>query len=165
MQRITIHMRPFPKVRLDEELRRRSVAVNDYARQFFAHAAFDTEEFPPEVRLALLPLRELGLTEGAALPEIFARLPGFGLKPCRPEVGLFLRLCWCDQPESANSVLTGTHRSPEGAVTVLSEPLEEDGRFPKGLYLRKVGSVLWLRGYVCSEDHRWSPDDVFAFEL
>ena len=165
MQRITIHAQPFPKERLDEELQRRSVAVNDYARQFFAHAAFRTDEFPPEVRLALLPLRELGLPEGATLPEIFAQLPAFGLKPCRPAAGLFLRLGWPDQPESANAVLTGTHRSPEGAVTVLSEPLEPDERFPKGLYLRKVEGVLWLRGYVCSDDHRWSPDDVFAFEV
>ena len=165
MQRITIHAQPFPKERLDEELRRHAVAVNDYARQFFAHAAFRTDDYPPELCVALLPLRELGLTEGAALSEIFARLPAFGLKPCRPATGLFLRLCWREQPESTNSVLSGTHRSPEGAVTVLSEPLEADERFPKGLYLRKVEGVLWLRGYVCSDDHRWSPDDVFAFEL
>ena len=44
-------------------------------------------------------------------------------------------------------------------ITVHARPI------PRSLYLRKVEGVLWLRGYVCSEDHRWSPDDVFAFEL
>ena len=165
MQRITIQAQPFPKAQLGEVLRRHAIAVNEHARQFFAHAAFSTEDFPTEVCAAILPLRELGLADGATLDDILALLPAQGLKLCRPATGLFLRLAWPEQPQGANSVLSGTHRAPEGSVTVLSKPLEADDRFPKGLYLRKVDGLLWLRGYVCSADYGWSADDVLAFEL
>lgn len=164
MQTIMIHAQPFPGTRLDEVLQSHSISVNDYARQFFAHPTFVPDDYPPAVCAVLLSLRELGLADGATLGEIYARLPAFGLKPCLPTTGLFLRLAWREQPESENLVLSGTHRSPEGAVTVFSKPLEDDDRFPKGLYLRKVGGVLWLRGYICDESYRWSADDVFAFE-
>ena len=69
-----------------------------------------------------------------------------------------------DQVRSENSVLSGTHRAPDGAVTVLSEFIEEDDDFPKGLYLRNVDGALWLRGYICDKTHNWSLADVFAFE-
>ena len=164
MHRITIQAQPFPKTELGEMLRQNSIAVNDYARLFFAHAGFSTEDYPPEVCVAILPLRELGLENGATLDELIVRLPALGLKLCRPATGLFLRLAWPEQPQSASSVLSGTHCAPEGSVTVLSKPLEADDHFPKGLYLRKVDGILWLRGYVCDAVYRWSADDMFAFE-
>ena len=75
---------------------------------------------------------------------------------------VFLRLHLTDQRESGNTVLNGTHRAPDGAITVLSEPLSPEDTFPKGLYLRNVSGTLWLRGYVCDADFVWSPSDVFA---
>ena len=77
---------------------------------------------------------------------------------------VFLRLHLTDQRESGNTVLTGTHRAPDGAITVLSEPLSRDDAFPKGLYLRNVSGKLWLRGYVCDDSYVWSASDVFALE-
>ena len=72
---------------------------------------------------------------------------------------------WTDQPQSQNSVLSGTHSSPDGAITVLSELLEGDDAFPKGLYLRKVDGNLWLRGYVCDSAYRFPGDALFALEM
>ena len=82
----------------------------------------------------------------------------------RPGTALFLRLAWSDQPMSRNSVLSGTHEAPDRAVTVLSEILEENDTFPKGLYLRNVDGVLWLRGYTCDAEYRFPADTLFAFE-
>lgn len=64
-----------------------------------------------------------------------------------------------------HGVLSGTHSSPDGAVTVLSELLEGDDAFPKGLYLRKVDGNLWLRGYVCDSAYRFPGDALFALEM
>ncbi len=67
-------------------------------------------------------------------------------------------------PADRNSVLSGTHEAPDRAVTVLSEILEENDTFPKGLYLRNVDGVLWLRGYTCDAEYRFPADTLFAFE-
>ena len=80
------------------------------------------------------------------------------------DTGFFLRLAWTDQPQSQNSTLTGTHGSPDQAVTVLSEIIEQNDTFPKGLYLRNVDGNLWLRGYVCDDAYRFPGDALFAFE-
>ena len=47
----------------------------------------------------------------------------------------------------------------------LSELLEGDDAFPKGLYLRKVDGGLWLRGYVCDPAYRFPGDALFALEI
>ena len=81
-----------------------------------------------------------------------------------PCTGLFLRLAWRDQPQSRNSVLSGTHSAPDLSVTVLSEIPEQSDAFPKGLYLRNVDGKLWLRGYICDAAYRFPGDTLFAFE-
>ena len=114
---------------------------------------------------AILSLEELGLERGASLDELFQLIKETQFAPCPPDTGFFLRLTWTDQPQSQDSVLTGTHRSPDQAVTVLSEPLERDDAFPKGLYLRKVDGHLWLRGYVCDSAYRFPGDALFALAI
>jgi hypothetical protein len=141
-----------------------SIRVNEHAKTFFDHPSFSCDCVSGIVPVAIASLSELGCKDGATLPEILRKIPSSGFRLCRPELGLFLRLFWKDQPESCNSVLSGQHRAPDGAVTVLSEPLEADDAFPKGLYLRIVDGTLWLRGYVCDAQHVWSKDDLFALE-
>lgn len=67
-------------------------------------------------------------------------------------------------PKAAASVLSGTHRSPEQSVVVLSEETERDDAFPKGLYLRNADGILWLHGYAYDPAYRFSGADLFAFE-
>ncbi|MBE5766959.1 MAG: hypothetical protein E7335_07350 [Clostridiales bacterium] len=98
------------------------------------------------------------------MDAVIQKAASLGLKPCHPAMGLYLRLAWKTQANSKNTALSGQHRAPDGAVTVLSLPLEKDDVFPKGLYLRSVDGKLWLRGYVCDNLHLWSAEDLFAFE-
>lgn len=114
--------------------------------------------------IVIASLREIGLENGAALNEIFQQTEKISLKPCPTNTGLFLRFTWKNQPQSQNAILSGTHSSPEQAVVVLSEIMERDDTFPKGLYLRNVDGRLWLRGYVCDSEYRFSSNDLFAFE-
>ena len=164
MKSITLRALPFPKKHLPELLKNHSVFVNAYAEQYFSHPAFRTDSFPDELQIVIVPLHELGFSRGAALKDIPKVLTDYGLKPCHASTGLFLRIAWKEQEQSSNSVLTGTHHAPDSAVTVFSEPLEENDAFPKGLYLRNVDGKLWLRGYVCDDDYIWSENDLFAFE-
>ncbi len=163
MEMFTIKATPFPKDQLPRMLEAHNIQINRYAEVFFAHPAFSTEH-TNEMTIAIASLAELGLADGATLPEIFRQTEALGFNLCPANAGVFLRLAWTDQPESRNSILSGTHQAPDRAVTVLSEPLEQDDDFPKGLYLRKVDGNLWLRGYICDSTYRFSGDDLFAFE-
>ncbi|WP_146112628.1 hypothetical protein [Arthrobacter sp. MYb213] len=62
---------------------------------------------------------------------------------------------------SRNSVLN-VGNAPDSSLTVASLALGGDD-FPKGFYLRTVGDQQWLRGYRCTEAHRFSPNDHFIF--
>ena len=117
-----------------------------------------------ELTVTVASLREIGLADGACLEELFRHIRGSRLRPCPPCTGLFLRLAWRDQPQSRNSVLSGTHSAPDLSVTVLSEIPEQSDAFPKGLYLRNVDGKLWLRGYICDAAYRFPGDALFAFE-
>ena len=58
---------------------------------------------------------------------------------------------------------TGKGCAPPGSITVASAPLDDRDDTPKGFYLRRIESTLWLRGYRSWSGHRWSCEDVFAF--
>ena len=163
MKSITMDPVPVPAGQIKETLEAHHILTNRHAEVFMAHPRFDPEAVE-KTEVIIASLREIGLENGGTLGEIFRQAAKRGYRPCPVNTGLFLRLAWKDQPPSANSVLTGQHRSPDGAVTVLSEVLEPDDRFPKGLYLRNVDGQLWLRGYVCDADFRYAPEDLFAFD-
>ncbi|MCY1241037.1 hypothetical protein D9M72_539170 [compost metagenome] len=69
-----------------------------------------------------------------------------------------------EQVTSSDSVMS-SGRAPDGALTVASEALSRDDDYPKGFYLRVVDGQAWLRGYRCDDEHTWSPDDRFIFQL
>ena len=161
MKLIDLSVEPFPKSDIPEILRSHHISTNHLAEVLFAHPAFSTESVKVK-KAAILSLEEIGLRNGGNLREIREQAMKFGFCSSPVSTGLFLRLAWKDQPESRNSVLSGTHRAPDGAVTVLSDILESDD-FPKGLYIRNVNGTLWLRGYVCDADFAFASDDLFAF--
>ncbi|MBR4163918.1 MAG: hypothetical protein IKR11_10375 [Solobacterium sp.] len=163
MKRFVLNPEPFSSKDILNKLEENDIFINDYAKQYFAHPLFSTEKAETTV-ITIASLREIGFDSGATLNELLQTIPQIGLKPCPVNTGVFLRLFWKDQPQSHDSLLSGTHRSPDGAVTVLSEILEQDDTFPKGLYLRHVEGKLWLRGYVCDASYRFSGEDLFAFD-
>ena len=164
MRKIVLKIEPIPSEQISDVLKEHGILINHYAEEFFAHPRFSTG-CSRETTVTIASLQEIGLENGATLRDIFTHISKTGLKACAVSTGLFLRLVWTDQPQSGNSILTGTHRSPDQAVTVLSEIIEQDDAFPKGLYLRKVDGNLWLRGYVCDFTYRFPGNALFAFEM
>ena len=164
MHEITVATWPIPKSKILSVLKENNICINEYAKAYMNHPHFKTDGARSHITVVLCSLEELGLENGAVYADIFSRAIELGLYPCQPSTGLFLRLSYLDQAQSKDSVLSGKHRSPDSAVTVLSDFLEKDDSFPKGLYLRNVDGILWLRGYVCDETYNWSMEDVFAFE-
>ncbi len=163
MERIKIKIDCFSKEQIKEKLKQYGIRINHYAEEYFSHSNFSLE-FMDNKLVVIASLKEIGFENGATLPELFNILPQTGLKPCSVETGLLLRLVWKNQPESQNNILSGTHEVPNKSVTVLSEFLEQNNSFPKGLYLRNVDVVLWLRGYICDLEYVFPGDALFAFE-
>ena len=163
MKRIVLKTESLTADQIIRMLEENHILMNDYARLYIAHPRFFSRQ-SEKVSVVIASLQETGLETGATLNEIFRHIQTIGLKPCSPETGAFLRLQWKEQPQSRNSVLSGTHSAPDSAVTVLSELLEEDDAFPKGLYLRNVDGSLWLRGYICDSTYRFPEDALFAFQ-
>lgn len=150
------------KTRLLERLRERGVCLNAYAEALFASPLFTNSANSYRVHYVVLSVGELGLAAGGCLPQIKQRAAQHGLSVCPLELGPFLRLHNFGEFESGQS-LSGLGQAPEGAMTVMSEPLCEDHDFPKGFYLRKVDGMLWLRGYCCDDEHVWSPTDQLVW--
>lgn len=163
MKRIVLKTESLAADQIIRMLEENHILMNDYARMYIAHPRFFSRQ-SEEVSVVIASLQETGLETRATLNEIFRHIQTIRLKPCSPETGAFLRLQWKEQPQSRNSVLSGTHSAPDSAVTVLSELLEEDDAFPKGLYLRNVDGSLWLRGYICDSTYRFPEDALFAFQ-
>ena len=164
MRKFVLKIEPFPSEQIPDVLKEHGILINQYAEEFFAHPRFSIGR-SRETTVTIASLQEIGLENGATLRDIFTHISKTGLKACAVSTGLFLRLAWTDQPQSQNSTLTGTHSSPDQAVTVLSEIIDKDDAFPKGLYLRNVDGNLWLRGYVCDDAYRFPGDALFALEM
>lgn len=160
MRHLTVPTVPF-SLELPEK---RGICLNEYAKVYLRHPDLQSKELPKQFDFVLLTPAELGCKDGCTLRQLIERAQSFGFTPCHPMAAVFLRLHLTDQRESENALLTGSHRAPDGSITVLSEPLSADDAFPRGLYLRKVCGQLWLRGYVCEDSFLWSPSDVFAME-
>jgi len=137
------------------------VSLNAHAETLIAHPVFDKRD-GETVRVVERTVAELGLADGATLPEVFAAAAGQGLGLCPPETGPYLRLAWPGQANSSDSVLSAG-RSPEGAVKVASVLLSDDVEVPKGFSPRVVDGRQWLRGYRCDDLYGFSADDRFAF--
>lgn len=162
MQEITVSTYPADKSEIIDILSSKGIYINEYARTFLSHPGIASVDTPAQITLVICSLSELGFPDGAVFEDIGLRIQNYGLSPCKPLTGVYFRLAYLNQSKSRDSILNGYH-SPEGAIVVFSELLENDVSFPKGLYLRNIDGNLWLRGYVCDNDYVWSGDDIFAF--
>lgn len=148
---------------LKQALALAGVQLNAHAETLLEDAAFDHTE-AETIEIVQCTVSELGLTRGGSLPRILVTARGRGFLPCPPVAGPYVRLAMPDQTTALDSVMSNG-RAPTGAVTIASAPLRVGGDYPRGFYLRVVDGQPWLRGYRCSDDHLWSPDDRFAFRL
>jgi hypothetical protein len=146
-----------------EAIRARGIRMNRAAEMLLEDRRFTPSERQELVAIESISVGELGFGDGATYAQIVTRARASGLMECPLELGPHLRLQFPDQGEVADEQPPTRHRAPPGAMTVASVPLDERDETPKGFYLRRVGGVLWLRGYWSSPDNLWSPPDVFVF--
>jgi hypothetical protein len=139
------------------------VELNEYARVLFASDLFTTSPVERPWMTVEVSVHDLGFPEGATLAALHDKAQARGLIPPPLELAPHLRLQYLDQPEGHWGHPVTQHRAPPGSLTIASAPLTEDEDFPKGFYLRRIQDTLWLRGYRCSLDNLWNPDDRLVF--
>ena len=134
---LTLDLAPEGPADLLARLRAAGVAMNESAERLIA---------------------ELHLPDGGTLPELRRAVAAAGLRECPPAVAPLLRLATLDQANAPDSVLRHG-RAPDGSAQVLSPSLGDESGVHRGLYLRVVDRVPWLRGFACDDLHVFGPED------
>jgi hypothetical protein len=149
---------------LKEALASAGVRLNASGETLLEDPVFESSEAETVavVDIVECSVGDLGLTDGATLPQIFVAAEAAGLLLCPPYAGPYLRLAMPEQPTAPDTVMS-SGRAPTGSVTVASERLRAEYEYPRGFYLRVVEGQHWLRGFRCTEDAPWAPEDRFAF--
>jgi hypothetical protein len=158
----TVEVGGLTKSQLLQKLQQASIMLNVYGERLFAADQFTTSVAKYSLETVELTVMDLGFPDGADTARLFKRAGDLGLKLCPMELGPYLRLMYLDQPEVCEED-SQQHQAPSGSITIASKILSEDGELPKGLYLRRMDGVLWLRGYRADHLHVWNPDDRFIF--
>jgi hypothetical protein len=164
VQRRIVRVGGLTRSELASALAAADVRLNASAEVLLADPLFAgaDAEIPASVEVVECTVGQLGLDDGATLPQILAAGQEQGLASCAPFTGPYLRLAMPDQPSAPDSVMSAG-RPPLGALHVASERLRVEDDYPRGFYLRVVEGTLWLRGFRCSDDAPWSTGDRFAF--
>lgn len=152
---------PSTKEELLHDLKEQGIHLNTYAEQLLDSEFYDYT-CAKTYHLTIVTPTELGFTQPPNHPELFHHAQELCYELCPLELGPHFRMSWLTQPPSNNSVLSGQRKGPDSAVTVCSPVLSSDNYFPKGLYLRNVDGVLWLRGYICDDEYKVDLTDRFA---
>ena len=162
---IEVKIFPVEKSKLFDYLEKNRIMVNESCRRYILHENFKFSEREFTKQIIITTLEEMGFTKPCTLMEIFRKAKSIGYDLCDYNLGVYLRLAFLNQVNSKNSILSGQHKSPNSSIQVVSNPVEEDDEFPKGLYLRKVDNQLWLRGFRCDFLHEFEISNEMAFEL
>ena len=148
--------------RLCQQLEEQQIHLNAYGNQLLRHPHLSLSADKQRATCVIVSLKELGLTQGGSLTEIFAAAFSYGLTDCTLEMALHFRLGYRQLTNSTG--LKSQGKAPAAAITIASVPLEKTDDFPKGFYVRRIDGVDWLRGYTCDARHQFSPDDLFLFK-
>ncbi|MDG5788438.1 helicase [Evansella sp. AB-P1] len=159
----TLEVGGLTKSQLIQIMQQQSISMNEYAKKLLSDDIFTTSDAKYSLQIVELTVEDLGFSDGATLPQIFKRANELGLELCPLELGPHLRLKYLDQPEGYLGNPSNQNQAPYGSITVASEIICKDDDFPKGFYLRKIGGVLWLRGYNADHLHVWNSSDHFIF--
>ena len=159
----TIEVGGLTKIQILQKFEEDSIFLNEFAVQLINDDRFTVSDKKYNVRTVEIKVRNLGFPEGATIKQVYKNANKLGLKLCPLELGPYLRLDYRDQPEGFLGKPSWKNRSPYGAIKIASEVLSEDVDFPKGLYLRKIEGILWLRGYIADDLHVLDRDDCIIF--
>ncbi len=161
---VIVDVGSLPRHRLLDSLRVGGIHLNHAALMLLDDAVFEVPQLE-SVTVVERSVKELGLSAGAVLPQIFEAAQEHGLQLCPPTTGPYLRLVLDAQASAPDSVMSNG-KAPSGSLTVAARPLQVDEDYPKGFYLRVVNGHLWLRGYRCSsKEHMWDPEDRLVFRF
>lgn len=162
MKQIKITIGGISKEELISLMKEKNILINPLGEKLLESDLFQVTKERQPIDLTEISLIELGLTDGkAGLLKVIKQAENVGLKICSPDVAPFLRLAYFEDINSHGT--EKKHKTPDGAVTVVSEILDEDVYFPKGFYLRKIDNDYWLRGYICDYEHTFDPNEKFIF--
>lgn len=134
-----------------EKMKAKGIQFNKYAEMLFEHSSFLTSGKARKVKLVKVNLTDLKLAKPTRFQDIVSAAAEKGLKLCPLNLAPFLRLEYLDQPEGPY-------------LTIASLKIEDDEKFPRGFYLRKLEGVLWLRGFCASDDWEYPLDMEFVFQ-
>jgi hypothetical protein len=138
------------------------ILLNDFAKTILSSELFKVSNQKQQISIYIVSIKEIGFSKGATIPQIKKNIKNYGLSECPLEIAPYLRLYLKNQKEIKKETL---NQNPLGSLTIFSKPLVKDEDFPKGFYLRKIEGKLWLRGYRCSLDYIWNPNDKLIFQL
>jgi len=161
--RRVVHVGDATKAELLSRLQTAGVQLNPFAQALFANPRFVTALTPSSLPTVEISVGDLDLPEGGTYDLVFQRALSLGLSPCPLEVGPCLRLQLLDQSDDPLGQPSSHGRAPPGSITVASQPISDNDDEPRGFYLRRVGGVLWLRGYRSWSGHILSPEDRLVF--
>jgi len=152
------------KTELFQKMKQESICMNEYGERLLSDDRFTVSSKKYSLHTIELTVKSLGFPNGATTDELYKRASELGLELCPLETAPFLRLAYLNQPEGyySGNLLKG-NQAPSGSITIATEALTEDVNFPKGLYLRRIDGVLWLRGYLADNMHVWNSEDHFIF--
>ena len=161
MEEVTINYGGLDLVHLYQELKENNIYLNDYARRVLDNPRLILSPEKSSAACVIVSLAELGLTKGASLSDIFSSAYAYGLTSCTLEMALYFRISYHRLVDSSG--LKSQGKAPAEAITIASIPLESSDDFPKGLYIRRIDGIDWLRGYTCDNRYHFAPEDKFLF--
>lgn len=159
----TIQAGGLSKIDLMNKLNEKDIFINELGKQLLMDGRMSVSEKMYELKTIELTVGDLGLIDGAVLPDIYEQAIKKGLFLCPLETGPYLRLAYLDQPEGYTDKPLYEKRAPYGSITIASEKVDKREDFPRGFYIRKIEGRLWLRGYVADDIHKWNSNDRFLF--
>lgn len=137
------------KKKLLQSLSDKKIGLNIYAHQILSHPNFKFTKQQKTYSTCLVKVKDLELSSGGTLKEIFQAGEKFGLKLCPPDLALYLRIKYLNQPE--------------GAIRIAMNKINNEKDFPDGFYLRSEKGLLWLRAHKAEKDYKWKPEAEFVF--
>lgn len=153
------------KDKLLEKLQQSGMRLNEYANEIFQSPLYSPSAFSYTATVVELSLADIGLMSGGSLGEIRNCMEVFGLSYCPLELAPYIRLSKLYDKDQTELEEKKWGKAPPNSITIFSEPVLKDDNFPKGFYIRTINGNPWLRGYRCSADYVWDPNDRMIFKM
>lgn len=139
--------------KLQRELQQRDIRASLNAQYMLNSKDFITLKEPKEIELVRLRVSDLGFSSTATFDQICQTAQEQGYELCAPEVGVYLRLVYQDQPMGER-------------LSIGMKPITTSYGNPRVFGLERDGNDLCLGSDVAAGPaDQWYPKDVLVFSL